>query len=122
MLVTRFEDLDVWKGARLLVKEIYQFTFDKSFNQDFALRDQVRRSAISIMANIAEGFERKSNKEFIQFLRYSVASAAETKSHLYVALDLSYITQDQFDKSRNQIDMLSKQLKSFIKHLISAKS
>ncbi|MBT7615987.1 MAG: four helix bundle protein, partial [Calditrichaeota bacterium] len=79
------------------------------------------RSVISVMANIAEGFERKSNKEFIQFLRYSVASAAETKSHLYIALDLSYIIQDQFDKSRDQIDVVSRQLKSFIKHLIKTK-
>ena len=121
MLVTRFEDLEVWIGARYLVKEVYQYTFDKSLNQDFALRDQIRRSVISVMANIAEGFERKSNKEFIQFLRYSVASAAETKSHLYIALDLSYIIQDQFDKSRDQIDVVSRQLKSFIKHLIKTK-
>lgn len=113
--------LRFWKGARYLVKEIYQYTFDKSFNQDFALRDQIRRSVLSVMANVAEGFERKSNTEFIQFLRFSVASAAETKSHLYVALDLSYITQDQFEKSRDQIDVVLKQLKSFIKHLLKSK-
>ncbi|MDP8240938.1 MAG: four helix bundle protein [Candidatus Hatepunaea meridiana] len=72
MLITSFEDIEVWRVSRGLVKTVYQLTYNQSFHKDYALKDQIRRSAISIMANIAEGFERRSNKEFIQFLRYSV--------------------------------------------------
>lgn len=121
MLITRFEDLEVWQVSRSLAKTVYQLTYNQPFSRDFALKDQIRRSVISIMANIAEGFERKSNKEFTQFLRYSVSSAAETKSHLYLAFDLDYISQVQLNECTDQIDSISKQIKGFIRYLSESK-
>ncbi|MDP8240936.1 MAG: four helix bundle protein [Candidatus Hatepunaea meridiana] len=121
MLVTRFEDLEVWQIARNIANSIYQLTYNQQFSKDFALKDQVRRSAISIMANIAEGFGSKSKNEFIRFLRYSISSAAETKSHLYLAIDLDYITQDQFNECAGNIETVTKKIKAFIKHINKTK-
>jgi len=121
MLVTQFEELEIWQRSRDLANAVYILTYSQQFSRDFSLKDQVRRSAISVMANIAEGFGRKSKREFIQFLRYSIASAAETKSHLYLALDLKYITQDQFNEHRDQITIITKQTKAFIKTLMNSK-
>jgi four helix bundle protein len=92
----RFEDIHAWKKAREVTKEVYQVTKNNEFSRDFGLRDQVRRASVSIMANIAEGFGRKSNKDFAHFLVQSHGSAAEVQSHLYVALDLGYIEETQF--------------------------
>ncbi len=86
MQVKNFEDLEIWKDARLLTRGIYQLTRDSTFSKDFALRDQMRRAAVSIMSNIAEGFERGGNQEFIQFLYVAKASCGEVRSQLYVAL------------------------------------
>ena len=91
MQVRTFEDLEIWKDARALTWEIYQLTRDSKFSNDFALRDQIRRAAVSIMSNIAEGFERGGNQEFIQFLYVAKASCGEVRSQLYVTLDQSYI-------------------------------
>ena len=91
MQVRTFEDLEIWKDARALTREIYQLTRDSKFSNDFALRDQIRRAAVSIMSNIAEGFERGGNQEFIQFLYVAKASCGEVRSQLYVTLDQSYI-------------------------------
>ncbi len=96
--IDRFEDLIAWQKSRVLNKEIYKATLGKKFATDFTLRDQITRASISVMANIAEGFERNGNKEFSQFLSVSKSSAGEVRSHLYVALDLEYITQEQFDE------------------------
>ncbi len=117
MSIKRFEDLEVWQDSRIVVNTVYQLTFGSLFSQDYALRDQVRRSAISIMANIAEGFDRNSNKDFVRFLRYSVSSVSESKSHLYIALDMNYITEDQFNACVTQLDTVTKQIKGFIKYL-----
>ncbi len=117
MLITRFEDIEVWQASRALANLIYQMTNNSRFSKDFALKDQIRRSAISIMANIAEGFGRKSKREFIQFLRYSIASAAETKSHLYLTLDLKYIGNDRFNELADRVDTITKQIKAFIRYL-----
>ncbi len=117
MLFKRFEDMKVWQDSRVLAYEVYAFTNLQHFKRDFALRDQIRRSAISIMANIAEGFERKSNNEFVQFLRYSVSSAAETKSHLYLAFDLGYISNEQLNSCSFKLEVISKQIKGLIRYL-----
>ena len=93
-----FEEINSWQRARELTKEIYQLTLSGPFAKDFALRDQIRRASISIMANISEGFEREGNNEFIQFLSVAKASSTEFRSHLYVALDADYISKDQFEK------------------------
>ena len=82
-----FEDLEVWKEARRLTQGIYQLTKDQSFERISRLRDQIRRAAVSIMSNIAEGFERGGNQEFVQFLYVAKASCGEVRSQLYVAFD-----------------------------------
>ncbi len=95
---TRFEDIESWQNARLLAREVYRLTAEGVFSRDFGLRDQIRRSAVSIMANIAEGFGRGGNKEFVAFLSIARGSCTEVKSHLYVTLDARLIGQGDFDE------------------------
>lgn len=95
--IDRFEDLVAWQRARELVKEVYAITGTNRLSKDFGLRDQIQRAAVSIMANIAEGFERYRLTEFHQFLSVAKASCAELRSHLYVALDVGYLDQASFD-------------------------
>lgn len=92
----RFEEIEAWKLARELTRQIYEITSRGAFAIDFGLRDQIRRASVSVMSNIAEGFERDGNKEFCSFLSIAKASAAEVRSQLYVALDQGYISEDQF--------------------------
>jgi len=92
----RFEDIEAWVEARELVKIIYNLTGQEGFGRDYGLRDQTRRAAVSIMANIAEGYERDGNSEFSQFLSIAKASAGEVRSHLYVALDAGYLSAEGF--------------------------
>ena len=92
-----FEDLDAWKLARHLAREVYRVTSQDRFSRDFDLTKQIRRASVSIMSNIAEGFERDGNKEFCNFLSIGKGSAGEVKSQLYVALDQEYISRDDFD-------------------------
>ncbi len=115
--VEKFEDLKVWQAARKIVEEIYRISSTGAFSKDYALRDQIRRAAISIPSNIAEGFSRHSNKEFIQFLFISKGSVAEVQSQLYTALDQGYIPQGDFDTIYGQIETLAKQLSRFITYL-----
>ena len=96
-----FEDIQAWQTARELTRGVYKCSKTGPFARDFALRDQVRRAASSVMSNIAEGFERGGNAEFIQFLTVARGSAAEVQSLLYVALDEEYISQDQFNKLKS---------------------
>ncbi len=95
--IMRFEDIDAWQRARELAGKIYDVTKEGHFSRDFGLRDQVRRAAVSIMANIAEGFERRGDVEFRRFLGIAKGSAGELKSHLYVALDAGYIEEKEFN-------------------------
>lgn len=104
----RFEDFDVWKKSRTLTKQIYEITNMGKYAKDFGLRDQTRRCSVSIMANIAEGFGRRSSKEFANFLNYSHGSAAELQSHLYIALDLDYIDVTDFEELYDQCERISK--------------
>jgi len=92
MKLTRFEDIEAWQEARKLTKMVYDITIDSTVRKDLRLSAQIQSAAVSVMANIAEGFVRKSNKEFIQFLFIGMSSAAEVQSHLYVALDQGYIS------------------------------
>lgn len=96
MKIERFEDLIAWKKARELTKEIYEVTGQGLFSKDFGLRDQIRRASVSIMSNLAEGFERGSAKEFHQFLVIAKASCAEVRSQLYVAFDVGYVSEKDF--------------------------
>jgi four helix bundle protein len=95
--IERFEDLVAWQRARELVREVYAVTGTRQLSKDFGLRDQIQRAAVSIMGNIAEGFERYRLPEFHQFLSVAKASCAELRSHLYVALDVGYLDQPSFD-------------------------
>lgn len=92
----RFEQLDAWKLARELTKQIYSATRERQFSRDFALRDQIRRAAISVMSNIAEGFERNNDKEFRHFLRIAKGSAGEVRSQLFAAFDQNYLDESAF--------------------------
>ena len=104
--VKKFEDLEVWKLARLLCNDVYQITLREAFSKDFGLKDQIRNSSGSIMDNIAEGFERDGNREFGQFLSISKGSCGECRSQLYRVLDQNYITNDHFELlSQKTIDL-----------------
>ncbi|HEY8184929.1 MAG TPA: four helix bundle protein [Pyrinomonadaceae bacterium] len=92
----KFEDIKAWQKARRLTSKIYNTTGSPRFAQDFGLRNQIQRASVSIMANIAEGFGRHSDKEFANFLTIAHASVSEVQSHLYVALDLTYIEAEAF--------------------------
>jgi four helix bundle protein len=97
MAVTRFEELIAWQKARLLAKQVYHVTNTGKFAKDYGFRDQIRRASVSVMSNIAEGFERGSRPDFHRFLVIAKASCAEVRSQLYLAYDIGYITQDEFD-------------------------
>jgi len=96
--VARFEDLIAWQKARELTKQIYLLTRKEKFSRDFGLRDQIQRASVSIMSNLAEGFERGGRAEFHQFIVIAKASYAEVRSQLYVALDVGYISRQEFDE------------------------
>jgi len=117
MKIQKFENIEVWQLARAYVKEIYVQTGKSNFSKDYGLRDQLRRASVSIMANIAEGFERKTKNEFIHFLFISKGSCGESRSHLYVALDLGYLNKNDFNHLLNQAEKISKSLAGFIKYL-----
>ena len=95
--IDRFEDLTAWRKARTLTAAIYRATAYDAFTRDYALRNQMRRAAVSIMANVAEGFERMRPTEFHQFLSIAKGSCAELRSQLYVALDAGHLDQSEFD-------------------------
>ena len=119
MKITRFEDLECWQSARELVNRVYRVCSVNELKRNFSLSDQIKRAGISIMANMAEGFSRKSNKEFIQFLFISKASAAELQSHLYIALDQQYIDRSSFDDLYADADKVQRQISNLIKYLNS---
>ena len=110
-----FEDIEAWKKARILNQEIYKFTDLGSSARDFGLRDQIRRASISIMSNIAEGFERKGTGEFIQFLAIAKGSAGEVKSQLYAAQDQKHLEQQSF----NRLFLLASEVGSMIGGLMN---
>lgn len=112
-----FEEINSWQNARVFNKKIYTITDSDSFRKDFDLARQIRRCSVSISSNIAEGFERNTDKEFIHFLYIAKGSAAEVRSQLYLALDLNYITQETFDDLFSEITEISRLLGGFIKYL-----
>ncbi len=119
MKIQRFEDLECWKEARNLVNFIYSaINESRNFTKDYRLRDQATGAAVSAMSNIAEGFSRHSNKEFIQFLFISKSSASEVQSILYVALDQTYIDQPVFVSIYSQAEKVSKLDSGLITYLM----
>jgi len=117
MGIRRFEDIEAWQQARELTRRIYALTRRPTFSRDFGLVDQIRRAAVSVMANIAESFDRRSNKEFANFLVIAFASSSEVKSHLYVALDQDYIKQDDLEAIYEQSSKTSRLIFGFINYL-----
>ena len=115
--IQNFEDLEVWKLARKLTVQVYALSRNGTFAKDYGFCNQIRRAAVSIVSNIAEGFERRSNSQFIQFLDIANGSAGEVRAQLYVALDLGYITQEQFQAVFKDITSIGKMLTSLTRHL-----
>lgn len=115
--IERFEDLNCWKDARILVREIYFVCEEGKIAKDFDTRSQLKRAALSIMNNIAEGFGRFNPKEFIQFLNIAQASALEVKSILYVLLDVGYLNEEKFNELQKQADDARNQILGLIRYL-----
>ncbi|HQQ94731.1 MAG TPA: four helix bundle protein [Bacteroidia bacterium] len=115
--IKRFEDIVAWQKARDLSKKIYKISSTGTLSKDIGLREQARRSSVSIMANIAEGYERKTDKEFVRFLNISKGSLAELKSHLYLAKEVDYITVKLLNELLSECDEISKILSGLINYL-----
>ncbi len=115
--VERFEELDVWKKARHLTNCVYDLTDGPLFAKDFSLRDQIRRAAVSILSNIAEGFERGSDSEFRNFLVIAKGSAGEVRAQLFVALDRKYLCEQEFVEAKEQCEAISAMLLRLIAYL-----
>jgi four helix bundle protein len=115
--VRSFEDLDVWKRARMFSNKIYDLSCEGSFSRDYSLKDQINRSAGSVMDNIAEGFERGGNREFITFLSYSKGSAGETRSQLHRAFDRKHIPYPTFNELKDEALAISKMLSGLMRYL-----
>ena len=118
--ITRFEDIIAWQKARVLCIAINAYTRKEVFSKDFRLVSQIKSSSGSAMDNIAEGFERGGNKEFIQVLFIAKGSVGETRSQLYRALDNEYITKEEFQEAYNLADEVGKLIRGFISHLKSS--
>jgi four helix bundle protein len=112
-----FEEMEMWKRSRELVKLIYNITKNKKFCKGFNLTDQIRRAAVSVMSNIAEGFERGSNTEFIQFLYIAKGSCGEARTQLYAALDQTYISSAEFQFGKDLCVDISCQISGLIQYL-----
>ena len=115
--IKRFEDIESWQLARRLTKEIYTVSKRNGFEKDFGLQNQIRRASVSILSNIAEGFERNGNKEFLQFLSVAKGSAGEVRAQLYVALDQEYIDQQTFDSLVTLTENISKKINGLMLYL-----
>lgn len=117
--ISRFEEIEAWQLARELTNLVYAFTNTENFRHDFGLKDQIRRATVSIMSNLAEGFESQSQAQFLRYLGIAKASCAEVCSHLYVALDQKYITQAEFHKAYNLSNLTLRKIVRFSIYLES---
>ncbi len=117
MKISRFEDLEIWQDARELCKRVFEITSKEPFCNDYRFRDQIRAASGSVMDNIAEGFEREGNREFIQFLSISKGSCGETRSQSYRAYDFGYIDQETLNELIERTTALSRKIAGFIRYL-----
>jgi len=117
----RIEEIEAWQKARALVRKIYSVSRTSEFSKDFGLRDQIRRASVSILSNIAEGFERDGTGEFAQFLAVAKGSAGEVKAQIYVALDQAYITQQQFEGLMSDVNETARMIKGLMTYLKKTK-
>ena len=115
--IDKFENIIAWQKARTLTRDVYACSKFGSFAKDFGLRDQIQRASVSTMANIAEGFEREGDREFIQFLSDSKGSCGEVRSHLYVALDQGYVSQSRFEELATEAFEVSRLVSGFMAYL-----
>ncbi len=115
--IERFEDVLAWQKARLLARQVYAVTKAGAFVKDYGLKDQIQRAAVSAMSNIAEGYERRGDREFVQFLSLSKGSCGEVRSDLYVAMDQGYITSSKFDELYASSVEVSRLLAGFMAYL-----
>ena len=115
--ISRFEELEIWQSARLQANELWQIYIEGTFAKDFELKNQISRSSGSVMDNIAEGFERSGNKEFINYLLIAKASNGEVRSQLYRAVDRLHITLEKLEELKSKNEILSKKITTFIKYL-----
>ena len=113
----RVEDIEVWQRARVLTREIYRISNLGNFSKDFGLRDQIRRASVSIMSNIAEGFERSGSGEFAQFLSMAKGSSGEVRTQLYIALDQNYVNQADFKRLISDIDEIARMINGLMMYL-----
>ncbi|HBA40530.1 MAG: four helix bundle protein [Deltaproteobacteria bacterium RIFCSPLOWO2_02_56_12] len=121
MKIERFEDLQAWKEARALVSQIYRaIRTAESLKRDYRFRDQIAAAAVSVMSNVAEGFSRRSDREFTQYLFIAKGSCAEVQSLLYVALDQEYISQTDFEALYEQAEKAAKLISGLITYLLAA--
>ena len=120
MKIKRFEDIKAWQEARVLVKMVYEAAkSNKGFGNDYKFKEQIQSAAVSIMSNIAEGFSRRSTKEFTQFLFIAKGSIAEVQSQLYIALDQGYISREEFNEIYPKSDEVARLISGFIQYLLS---
>ncbi len=115
--IEKFEDIEAWKRAREVTKKIYEISSSGEFSRDFSLKDQMRRSSVSIMSNIAEGFERDGNREFVNFLSIAKGSCGEARSQLYVALDQNYVTPIEFNWTYNYLNETGRMIGGLMNYL-----
>jgi len=119
--ITTFEDIKAWQASRVLAKMVYgAVKSNKGSSNDYKFREQIQSAAVSIMSNVAEGFSRRTTKEFIQFLFIAKGSAAEVQSQLYIALDQGYINQERFNELYSKSDEVARLLSGFIQYLLRA--
>lgn len=116
-IINRFENLEIWKEARRLAKEIHLIAVDTELRSDLRFKNQIKDSSGSVMDNIAEGFERDGNLEFRQFLSIAKGSAGETRSQLYRVFDFEYISEEKFEALKKDYENLSGKIKNFITYL-----
>ena len=120
MTINRFEDLEIWKNARIICQKIRVLAEETTLLKDFSLKDQILRSSGSVMDNIAEGFERDGKKEFIQFLYIAKGSLGETRSQVYRCYDAKHFNEEQYNELMNDCLNLSAQIKKFINYLYNS--
>ena len=117
--ISRFEEIEVWQNARELTKQIYQLSALGEFSRDFGLRDQIRRAAVSIISNIAEGYESQTQSLFNKYLGIAKASAGEVRSQLYIASDLGYLSPEDLKNTINLTEKVSRLIYGVVKYLQS---
>ena len=114
-----FEDLPIWQDARVVAKEVYKLTQSSEFSRDYGLKDQIQRASVSVVSNIAEGFDYGSNKQFVHYLNIAKASASEVRAQLILAMDVGYVSEEKQAELKTKLKQLSKQIAGFINYLES---